>query len=100
MDLWKSCKIADGQCLKLQIGPLHLWLHRQVDELLVAFERREEIDMTSQKNGLTEIKEELPLDLSWSRWIIGKDQCKVKLVPMMPDRPVVVRPGSQVKVPP
>ena len=99
MDLWKSCKIADGQCLKFQIGPLHLWFHRQVDELLVAFERLEEIKMEKQRNGLTEIKEELSPDLSWSRWIIGKDQCEVKLVPMMPDRPVVVRPGSQVIVP-
>lgn len=62
-----------------RFGPLSLLFKRVSNEIWIASDRSqtEQIDTES---------------LVWSRWALKKDQASITLLPMMPDRQVVVRP--------
>jgi hypothetical protein len=81
------------------LGPLSLWLKKIDDELHIATDRASDAGTTGS-HGFAERSEPAPESLDWGRWVIGKDESSVQLLPIMPDRGVVVRTESPVKVPP
>jgi len=97
MDFWKPTPIEPEQCLGAQIGPLGLWLKRTGDELLIAVKRTPEEESEPESIPLCVAAE--VEDLDWGRWIVGEETDVVQLIPVMPDRPVVVRPEAPVKIP-
>jgi len=99
MDVWKPSRIEPEQCLRSRIGPLSLWVKRLHDEVLVAVERLPEAEADDEVLAPAPITEPEPETLSWGRWIVGSDTDVIQLVPVMPDRPVVVRPELPVKIP-
>jgi hypothetical protein len=68
------------------------------DELLIAVERDSENSMVTSY-GFMEQSDPEPDSLDWKRWIVGSEECSIRLAPMMPDRGVVVQTESPVKVP-
>jgi hypothetical protein len=96
MDVWKPQKIELDRCFQVQIGPLRLWIKRAGDELLMAVENLPESKAQIQAPILAPVDQEE--GLRWSRWIIGESEV-IQLIPVMPDRPVVVRPEVPVKIP-
>jgi len=99
MDIWKKQTIEAGRTYSSQLGPLSLWLKKVDDELHIATDRASDAGTTGS-HGLAQRSEPAPESLDWGRWVIGRDESSVQLLPVMPDRGVVVRPESPVKIPP
>ena len=99
MDIWTKQPINEGKTYKSQLGPLCLWLKKTDDELYIAADRDSET-LATTSHGFTETTDPEPETFDWGRWVVGKDERSVQLSPTMPDRGVVVRPESSVKIPP
>ncbi len=95
-DLWRPTRVGVGEVVRRQVGPLTLWLRRTADEWHLATRRGIE---TESGNGPAPDEAE-PEDNAWLRWTVGDETSMFRLLPTMPDRPVVVRPESPVAVPP
>lgn len=98
-DPWRIHDLPEGGEARLRAGPLHLRLVRSSGEYWLAHARIDE----------TEEPEESPLsgdDVDWHRWAVPGDATGVRLVPVFPDRPLVVEPedafhlvrGARVRV--
>jgi hypothetical protein len=99
VEVWKPCPIEQGQCLEAQIGPLLIRLRKSGDEIHIAAENNKDYQDSTKAEGFRVVSEQDAADLDWNRWVCG-DQCNtVRLAPVMPDRPVVVRPELAVKIP-
>jgi len=102
MELWKPASIGLKQTLHSQIGPFSLYVKRSADELYVAHQRHEADSLDGEPYKISRPLGNSELDASkfdWSRWIIGDKLDTVQLVPVMPDRPVVVKSEMPVKIP-
>lgn len=100
MDTWKPIRLEPGRSVEVRIGPLTLWLKRTQDELHVAADRVPEEDAAAAPGAEASAAPAGPENLAWARWVVGDDGAVVRLVPVMPDRPVVVRPETEVRIPP
>jgi len=99
LDIWNRSKIGAGEILRSQIGPLVLWFKKTEDELHVAFERLPEPDTIVDAEGPTAVDGVESEGLDWGRWIVGDEMNTFQVLPIMPDRPVVVHPELPVKIP-
>jgi len=99
MDTWKPQKIQSNQCLHGQIGPLRLWLKQADDELHIAVERVPDTESKLETKVFEPMKGSEPKGLDWGRWVVGTNADTIKLIPLTPDRPVVVRPEVPLKIP-
>ncbi len=95
MSMWEEFKVEEGNYYFRQIGPLHLWIQKQFDEWIVGWKYESE-----EMNGISEqvldsIKEN---DITWHRKVVKQKQDYIKLTPVMPDRAVVVKPESELKI--
>lgn len=94
--LGKDISISDGLDGRLTFGPLDLWIRRRPGEWHVAHAQDDELE-----NRPTEWSETAsPRDLPWERWIVGGESRLIRLRPLPPDRPVVVRPEMPVRLGP
>lgn len=98
MNIWKSVSIDAEKIFHSQIGPLDLWLKRFEDELQIAANRQDEERRRDDVVAFAAMDEAEPEDLEWGRWVIG-DRNMVQMLPVMPDRPLVVRPELPVNIP-
>jgi len=96
MRVWKPRALKPGQVLHWQIGPLKIWIRRTQDELHLAKERAVEDEETLVVGEAATESEE---KLEWDRWVVGEADRAVQFVPVMPDRPVIVRPESDFIIP-
>jgi hypothetical protein len=94
---WQAVPIETQATWRMRVGETTLWLYFREDELHVAAEREG-----------PETAAPLPLesvagsegDLEWRRWVVGADVDRVRVLPLMPDRGVVVLPELPVTLPP
>lgn len=101
MDFWKPVKIQDNNCYYAKLGPLRIWLRKERNEMRISESRLSAEEMLNE--GWEQEVESLhpaeePDKGPWKRWIVEEKENKIKLLPVMPDRPVVVRPGSQIRI--
>jgi hypothetical protein len=101
MDIWAAKRSLDSDKLyRVQIGPLVLWIRRGLDEIHIATERlTTEIVDESDTASFTCVNDSEPPNLEWKRWVVGAQCNEITVLPVMPDRPVVVRPELPVKIP-
>lgn len=99
LDIWNRSKIGTGEVLKTQIGPLVLWFKKTEDEMHIAFERLPEPDTIVEASGPTAVNGVESKGLDWGRWIVGEEMNTFQVLPIMPDRPVVVYTELPVKIP-
>ncbi len=92
MNFWDPVDIEPGCTLFWQIGTLNLWVHKTEHELSVY---HEETDNEPAPLICAETKT-APPDVRWHRWTIGQEKGRLRLKPVMPDRPVVVRPENDL----
>ncbi|HKJ31391.1 MAG TPA: DUF432 domain-containing protein [Balneolales bacterium] len=59
------------------IGPLKIGFRKQFNEILITI---------VEKGSKSDDK-----DLNWSRWVMKSDRFKIKLSPVFPDKPIIVR---------
>jgi len=100
MDIWAVKKDLDSNKLyRAQIGPLVLWFMQEDDEIHVATERLKTESVENETTAFTCLNGGGQASLDWKRWVVGKDCNRISIIPVMPDRPVVVRPDVPVKIP-
>lgn len=100
MDIWLAGKDLDSNRLyRAQIGPLTIWLSLRYDEIHIATERLENELVENETTSFAAVEGGEQANLDWKRWIVGSRCNQVSFLPVMPDRPVVVRPDVPVKIP-
>ena len=97
MDIWQSVSIKPGDVYQARIGPLVLWI-RQLDNEMHVAQIHEAETQGSEVHGFQASQDVVPGGLCWSRWITGKDANQVRLSACLPNRAVVVRTESPVKI--
>jgi hypothetical protein len=95
--LWDPFPIKAGGVVYASLGPLELWVRRVGDDWYIAHRRPESEVRACAPKALqpTRTLDELP----WSRWVSSRPAGRIRLVPALPDRAVVVRPKFPLKVP-
>jgi len=99
MEVWKSKQIEPGQSLETRIGPLLIRIRKSGDEIHIAAENSKASADSVKAEGFREVSEQEVVGLDWDRWVCGDEYNKVRLAPVMPNRPVVVRPELDVNIP-
>ncbi len=97
--IWQSSVIEIDASYHAAVGPLQFWLKRSGDELHIAVDRRIDPDRYLDVQSLTPASDASAAHLQWGRWVVGQAGSSVQLVPMTPDRPVVVRPEVPLRLP-
>lgn len=84
-DLWGDrTPPAPGETARVDVGPLRLWLRGVENELWLAFDRK--------SHDGSDLPDEPPEDAEWSRWAMEHRPHRLRLTPVFPDRPLVVKP--------
>jgi len=86
--IWGQYQISDNSIHNWELGPLKIWCKNINKELQIAYKRGETNEDDNSK--LTEP----PEDLAWTRWALEGNKTTVELNPLLPDRPVVVKPET------
>lgn len=89
--LWQNYTIKKGDRLYRNIGDLKLWCQRIDGEVQIAYNH-------ASGNGSLLDSNKPDKDISWSRWSIKNDISSIQLVPLFPDRAVVIKPESSFKI--
>ena len=93
--LWEAATLADGEIRVWRLGKGILWLRREDEHLLVAHTSgNEPVDGQIGPASLPP-----PDGLSWVRWMCGQDAEHVRVQPVMPDRPVMLLPKEDNRLP-
>lgn len=90
--IWGMQKLETNAVALHRVGPLSIWLERAGDELHYAFSRKE--------SDLGSAKAAKPEHIEWSRWVCGEGELDLELAPVLPPRPVVVRPAMPMQIMP
>lgn len=96
--LWSTFRISDDRTYHWVNGPLQLWARLRHNDLHLALQRQD-----SQEGPWTVVEAETVEpedDLEWQRWAMPDDNPKLHFRPVMPDRPIVVRPEAPLVIPP
>jgi hypothetical protein len=90
--LWSLRECAPGHCLGGAVGRLRLWILRNPLDWSV----------TSQSLPSARIEPLRPTDppagAAWQRFAAPADSLRVRLVPVLPERPLVMRPGAPIQI--
>jgi hypothetical protein len=77
--IWGPITVLPDEISVHWIGPLKMLFKRLSNEIWIAIDR-------------SQVEHTNPDDLDWSRWAIKKEDFSIELLPLMPDKQVVVRP--------
>ncbi len=95
---WLPVALDTDSCWNVNIGPLSLYLKRQQQQWLLAYERittTDERELLSNGAALC-----MPPQLTAERYIFRQSPAAFCLKPVLPDRPVVVKTLQPVHIPP
>lgn len=85
-----------GECRLWQSGLLKTWIKLAGDEWHIAFESVS--DSCGENQVVCGKVTAEPENMEWERWLCKDTGKVVQLCPMMPDRPVVVRPALPIHI--
>jgi len=88
-DFWEPFHLGDQQARGFALGPLRLWVRRDGDDWLSLVFRDGD---TTQNKCVPRLEEEVPEAGQWRRIGSVAATPELKLLPALPNRPVVVRP--------
>jgi hypothetical protein len=96
MTLWDPIELERNKSYSWRIGPLRLWIRNNGTEWLESHlytpEKEEEERLAVAQTA------EKPPQTEWSRLICGECSNKLRILPLLPDRPVVVGSSTVLKV--
>ncbi|HUZ16929.1 MAG TPA: hypothetical protein VMV68_00975 [Spirochaetia bacterium] len=99
--IWeRQVSFEENQIRLWHVGAARFWIRRTSGEWFVAFEppNKDSSGSAETAHQLIVGREEAPPEgLQWTRYVAG-DSNKIAVRPILPDRPVVVRPIAPVKV--
>ncbi len=94
MELWNPVTLEQERDYYLYIGPLILWIRRSGDEWLLASGQRTD-DAPTEASA---VAGEKPEEIEWTRFVLAEESTTVQLLPVLPDRAVVVGSETAVKI--
>ena len=95
-NIWTSFELAPGETLVWDVGATCIYASRTDNDWLIARTESEERDTAEIKIH----KDPIPEDLSPERWAFKSSHNTIKFAPVMPNRPIVVRPIAPLGLPP
>ena len=90
---WTDVTFAVGDCRLWRIGPLGFWIRRTPEEWQIA-----EAPSESEQPSVVGEEASPPDDAAWTRWASAPSLLRLRLRPVTPDHPVVVRPEQAFRV--
>lgn len=96
-ELWKRHPVGEGETLTCRLGPLTVWVYRGRKDWYVAHANGSgDVDACSLQvsSGAKDP------GLEWKRWILDEKAGGIRLHPVMPDRPIIVRPEMPMSLMP
>ncbi|MFH1531938.1 MAG: hypothetical protein ABIK09_14525 [Pseudomonadota bacterium] len=97
MQHWDLMDVPPGQTRRVAIGPLCLWIRRMEHEWRLAWAGNES---PGARRDDAAAGDEPPPHAEWSRWAAPAGETRLQLIPVLPDRGVVVRPTGSFRIPP
>ncbi len=92
---WTTHRVAAGTCTGFRIGRLSLWVRHEAEEWRLAHQ------LTDEPGPAGVTPDCRPPDgLEWVRVVDPEHVDEIRLLPVMPARPLVVRPDSTLHLPP
>ncbi len=91
-EFWEPFELREGRTLHWRIGPLRLWIRRTPVEICMSHEE----DAGEPPGVVCAVEEDAPEEVNWCRWAVRDMAEPLRLKPLMPDRPVVVRPEAEL----
>lgn len=91
-NIWGDRTLEEGTMEFVSIGNLHLWILFKDADLWIGYQYG-----TAEK-GDTPENQDPPEDLDWSRWAMDGDLRKIQLLPVFPDKPLVVKSEYPLKI--
>lgn len=94
---WQPITFANNECQGFRIGTMQLYLQRQAKQWLIATESHsDDASLPVQQLSL----DMFPGHLQPQRYMFAKSSSVCRLVPLLLDRPVVVKTLQPVRIPP
>jgi hypothetical protein len=95
-EIWKSFELAEGEIIKWNVGTIRFYAGRILNDWFFSHESSEEpqsVDIQIRKESLAE-------EMNYERWAFKTPKHCIHFTPIMPDRPLVVRPITPLGIPP
>ena len=89
--IWQNYKIQKDGLFFSNIGDLKMWCRFMQGEIQIAYEH-------DPGNGKSAAPQNPPDDILWSRWPLKVNNRIIQLVPLLPDRAVVIKPESPFRI--
>lgn len=95
---WGGFALQTGQRGVWRIGALELYVELRPGEWLVAYRRHEDETDASLDVEILQSPPALPVDALVERFAVGQPDSRLRLTPLLPDRPLVSRPENPFHV--
>ena len=95
---WHPVTLNAGSCHNINIGPLSLYIQRQPQQWLLAFERHD--NLAGEDRPLSRTVAELPTHLKVERYMFQQSPAAFCLTPVLLERPVVAKTLQPLHIPP
>lgn len=92
-ETWGNITLTGGEIKYITIGDLHVWIKSKNDEVWIAHGYNHEL---KEKPG----SQRPPSDLTWGRWADKSGSEEVEILPVYPDKPLIVHSEYPLKVSP
>ena len=90
-ELWEPFNTVEDALIVRRIGDLNLWCRLVEKQIQIAYSHK------TEDAGIQDLAS-LPAGTVWSRWSLPFESPVIKLVPMFPDRPLVVKPEESFRL--
>jgi hypothetical protein len=99
--IWQPKTLARETWYHARIGPLNVWAKRSDADWYLAHQRSPDGERPGEAPSPLHPAQskEWVERLTWDRWVAGEEPERLRLVPAMPDRSVVIRPRYPLHVP-
>jgi len=90
---WSQIDFSDGATRYWEFGRLRLWIRKQGNEWQTVSDF---ISKEAEQPCMAETVDD-PADVEWNRFVSGSEAV-LELLPVLPDRPIIVRPASPFRI--
>ena len=94
---WQPQELAINACWHYRLGPLHVYVQRQAQQWLLAYEYNTEEKADPLFNNAVNM---IPVHLTCQRYLFKQSPAIYQLLPQLLDRPIVVKTFQPVSLPP
>ena len=93
---WDERNLAQDNWFRSDAGSIHFALLRRHDEWRVSKWKGQDFPDLPEKG----IREDLPSELEWERWDCSDEDLAVRLLPSLPELPIIAKPNSSLTIAP